>query len=75
MRLLDTSTYQLVEVESDDALPDYATLSHIWGRKEEGVTYQDIISDDEKVKLKAGYTKIQRYSKSSALHALAIHRS
>jgi len=39
MRLLDASTLEVVEVRDDD-VPDYAILSHTWGRDE--VSLQDL---------------------------------
>ncbi|KAL7781032.1 heterokaryon incompatibility domain-containing protein [Trichoderma afarasin] len=57
MRLLHASEWRMTDFISDDAIPQYAILSHTWGRDE--VTYHDwknlSISD---VKLKAGCAKI-----------------
>ncbi|KKP04300.1 hypothetical protein THAR02_03577 [Trichoderma harzianum] len=57
MRLLHASKWEMADFISDDAIPQYAILSHTWGLGE--VTYRDwrklSISD---VKLKAGYSKI-----------------
>ena len=38
MRLLNTSTLELQEFNSDET-PKYAILSHTWGPKEEEVLY------------------------------------
>lgn len=53
MRLLDTTTKELTEFQSQ--IPVYAILSHVWEREE--VTFQDI-ADLEKAKQMQGFTKI-----------------
>ena len=40
-------------------LPQYAVLSHRWGRIEDEVSFQDIIHQDKKAREKHGYRKIE----------------
>ncbi|KAF5351358.1 hypothetical protein D9758_008076 [Tetrapyrgos nigripes] len=60
MRLIDTSTLELVNVAVKDGLPAYAVLSHTWGNPEEEVSFQDLLNHPEKAKQKIGYSKIER---------------
>lgn len=55
LRLQDDGEFSLVEYQGND-VPDYAILSHTWGRDHDEVTYQDIMS--RKGKGKSGYSKI-----------------
>jgi hypothetical protein len=78
MRLLDTSSLDLISVP-DDAIPPYAILSHTWGNNQEEVSFQElqelnsVRQRDSKalirhpVALKKGFSKIR----SSAALALA----
>jgi hypothetical protein len=54
MRLLNVKTRQLEEFFGDE-IPDYAILSHTWGKEE--VTFQDL--KDPRHKDKHGYAKIE----------------
>ena len=56
MRLLCASTITLEEFPEDD-VPDYAILSHTWGADE--VTYQDYRNPSPKIRLSAGYRKLE----------------
>ncbi|KAK1753685.1 heterokaryon incompatibility protein-domain-containing protein [Echria macrotheca] len=55
MRLLDTETFELREF-FDDAIPQYAILSHTWGKEE--VLFQDM-TDITRAKLKHGFHKLE----------------
>ena|ERR1700753_1888113 len=55
MRLLDTRTLKLEELNENDFIA-YAILSHTWESEE--VTYQDIQLGVETASHKAGYSKI-----------------
>ena len=55
MRLLNTSTRQLTNFVSDDAVPPYAILSHTWGEDE--VLFDDMPISG--VESKKGYQKIK----------------
>ncbi|KAL5089129.1 hypothetical protein Trisim1_005982 [Trichoderma cf. simile WF8] len=55
MRLLHASKLEMADFISDDAIPQYAILSHTWGLDE--VTYHDL-KDLSGAKLKAGCAKI-----------------
>lgn len=58
MRLLNTDTLKLEEF-FDSEVPEYAILSHRWGKEE--VSLQELMSEAETMKSKAGYTKIQNF--------------
>ncbi|THU97772.1 HET-domain-containing protein [Dendrothele bispora CBS 962.96] len=60
MRLIDTSTLEIVELVVKDGLPPYAILSHTWGKPEEEVSFQDLAYNPEKAKQKVGYSKIEK---------------
>jgi hypothetical protein len=55
LQLQDDGKLSLVEPSTKE-MPPYAILSHTWGRKEEEVTFQDIMNRTGR--LKAGYRKI-----------------
>ncbi|KAK3368020.1 ankyrin repeat-containing domain protein [Podospora didyma] len=71
MRLLDAERFTVVQVR-DDAVPEYAILSHTWGDEE--VSFQDVqlldqslmgrivsgTSSVNRIKAKSGYSKIKR---------------
>ena len=58
MRLLSSTTWEIKEFVSADAIPPYAIVSHTWGDDE--VSFQDwqTVSSRE-VESKQGYKKIQ----------------
>jgi hypothetical protein len=56
MRLIETTTFKLVEFPPDD-LPRYAILSHTWGLQE--VTLHEFSSDHAAIKQREGYKKIK----------------
>jgi hypothetical protein len=57
MRLLNTKTLQLKEFVEDSSKLRYAILSHRWG--EEEISFQDITSQDPRIRTKKGYGKIE----------------
>ncbi|CAM1503688.1 Fc.00g012790.m01.CDS01 [Cosmosporella sp. VM-42] len=65
MRLLEVVTLELKEF-SDDAIPEYAILSHTWNAKEEELSFADIASWKaggqwpEGVTAKKGFPKMRR---------------
>ncbi len=76
MRLLDTSRLELVDVADGNA-PEYAILSHTWGREE--VSLQEIQYISRRwsravsqtagsIKAKSGFTKIKRSAALAAEH-------
>lgn len=63
MRFLDTTNLHFEEVADSDLTSDknqYAILSHRWGRDEDEVTYDDIVSARD-VSHKKGYGKISKF--------------
>lgn len=58
MRLINVKTYELKEFFGEKR-PPYAILSHTWGSEE--ATFQDWArrKDDESIKRKAGFQKIE----------------
>lgn len=58
MRLLNTETLKLEEFFDKD-IPEYAILSHRWGKEE--VSLQELMSEAETFKSKTGYTKIKNF--------------
>jgi hypothetical protein len=65
MRLINCETLQLEEFFEDDT-PEYASLSHRWGKEE--VSLQQFLSDEEIVKSKAGYSKIMNFCAIAKRH-------
>jgi hypothetical protein len=62
MRLLQYNNdgeFSLTKDLLGDDIPDYAVLSHTWGRDTEEVTYKDIIDGTGKNKI--GHEKIRFY--------------
>lgn len=55
MRLLHTSTYQLISFFEPN-LPPYVILSHVWGDRE--ILFEDIQSSHQRLKQRSGYAKI-----------------
>lgn len=53
MRLIHTKTYQLKEFTGHE-LPQYAILSHTWGKDEDEVTYKDLAADHKPLQLQQG---------------------
>jgi hypothetical protein len=56
-RLVDTSSFQLVEFNEKDKIPSYAIVSHRWIDGEE-VSFQEFKVPQEDTKLKSGFLKI-----------------
>lgn len=52
----------------DDAIPQYAILSHTWGNDDEEVTFNDMVHGSGRGK--AGYQKIQFCGEQAALDDL-----
>lgn len=57
MRLLDTRTLDFVSFDRDDAIPQYAILSHTWGDEE--VTYKQLLKHRSASETLLGYQKIR----------------
>jgi hypothetical protein len=64
MRLLNAETRELEEFLDEKNVPDYAILSHTWGRPGDEVKLQEL--GDPEVQKKPGYQKIE-YSCLEAL--------
>ena len=56
LRVEDDGGFSPVEFVGNN-IPDYAILSHTWGRDDEEVTFKDLASG--RGKSKAGYSKIR----------------
>lgn len=67
MRLLNTSTLQLVEVVGSE-IPPYAILSHTWGREE--ISLQELVTH-QNIDKKEGYTKIRATCEAARTQGLA----
>jgi hypothetical protein len=70
MRLLKieaSGDFNLVELDSDKTQP-YAILSHVWGAKDQEVTFRDLLDDTGKRKV--GYNKIEFCAKQAKVDGL-----
>ncbi|KAH8885371.1 hypothetical protein GQ53DRAFT_829087 [Thozetella sp. PMI_491] len=76
MRLLDTSRLELIEV-ADGKVPEYAALSHTWGKEEVSLQEMQYVSrrwssavsqTASAIKAKAGYAKIKGSAALAAGH-------
>ncbi|KAK6841516.1 hypothetical protein PG989_009935 [Apiospora arundinis] len=65
MRLLYIETLELQEFNESD-VPDYAILSHTWGKEE--VSFEDMVKPTPDVRNKAGFHKIQDFASMAARH-------
>lgn len=65
MRLLNTSTLEVVEFVGDRSTPAYAILSHTWGDDE--VTFDDLKNNRSAAVRKKGYQKILEACKQARL--------
>ncbi|KAK4220849.1 ankyrin repeat-containing domain protein [Podospora fimiseda] len=69
MRLIDTSTLELVEFYKD--IPNYAILSHRWGNEE--ITLQDLFrikANNKTDNNREGYVKVVKFCRIAELHGL-----
>ena len=60
MRLLNTTTLHFHNFENDNERPEYAILSHTWGKEE--ITYQEMATNAMNIKDKQGFEKIKSYA-------------
>ncbi len=67
MRLLDSTTLQLKDFRPKE-IPEYAILSHTWGKDEDEVLYADIVTNNAKGK--AGYQKIRYCCQEAVDHLI-----
>lgn len=65
MRLLNVETLKFELFEDDTDIPEYAILSHTWGKNE--ITYKDMIEDPVRSKRKRGYQKLLNCRKQAKL--------
>lgn len=66
MRLLRTDTLEMVDFETAP-FPPYAILSHVWGKPDSEVTYQDMKSPGmEAAMRKVGFTKLRGFCNKAA---------
>ena len=56
LRLANDHTSKLVQYADNEQLPEYAILSHIWGREDEEPTYADLMAGT--AMHKSGYRKL-----------------
>lgn len=66
MRLIYIATLELQEFNDSD-VPDYAILSHTWGKEE--VSFEEMAKPTTDVRNKAGFHKIQGFASMAARHA------
>lgn len=62
MRLLDVNTWRLHDFDAEESRPQYAILSHIWGKEE--VTYKQwekMSAGKLDVSTLEGYRKIRQF--------------
>lgn len=65
MRLLNTTTHTVAEFDNQHTIPNYAILSHTWGRQE--VSYNDLLHTNTAPTLQ-GYRKLIDFCSEAARH-------
>jgi hypothetical protein len=60
MRLINSSTLELVDFPYDDNRPDFAILSHTWGPPEDEVLFADMMAGLDIARKKKSFDKVYR---------------